>query len=64
MAIQGKPLAGIRVLDLTWVYSGPYTTLLLLDLGAEVIKIEGPHLGDHTRSFPHSGMGTAVIFTA
>lgn len=46
------PLQGIRILDLTWVYAGPHTTLLLQDMGAEVVKLEGPPGGDHTRYFP------------
>lgn len=52
MYTASKPLDGYTVLDLTWVYSGPYCTSLLLDLGADVIKIEAPKYGDHTRTFP------------
>jgi crotonobetainyl-CoA:carnitine CoA-transferase CaiB-like acyl-CoA transferase len=57
-----KPLAGMRVLDLTWVYSGPYCTLLLQDFGAEVIKIEGPGLGDYARTFPPFRNGRSGYF--
>jgi CoA:oxalate CoA-transferase len=44
-----KPLAGIRVIDLTRVLSGPFCTLILKNLGAEVIKVERPDIGDEGR---------------
>lgn len=46
------PLAGIRVISLAEQYPGPYATLLLADLGAEVILVERPGVGDPARQFP------------
>jgi crotonobetainyl-CoA:carnitine CoA-transferase CaiB-like acyl-CoA transferase len=50
------PLAGLRVLDLGTIIAGPYTATLLGELGAEVLKIERPPLGDEFRT-AHGGRG-------
>ena len=56
MERPGLPLSGVRVLDLTRLAPGPYATLVLADLGAEVVKLEPPE-GDATRQMPPGGSG-------
>ena len=52
-------LAGIRVLDLSRLLPGPFLTMILADMGADVVKVEDPSIGDYLRAFPpmKGGMG-------
>lgn len=65
-AIRPPPLAGRRVLDLSRVLAGPWCTMVLADLGAEVIKVENPRGGDDTRHWgpPYAGGESAYYVCA
>jgi crotonobetainyl-CoA:carnitine CoA-transferase CaiB-like acyl-CoA transferase len=56
------PLKGVRVLDLTRVLAGPFCSMTLADLGAEVIKVEMPGSGDDTRAYPPFVKGQSSYF--
>lgn len=60
------PLEGLVVADFSRVLAGPYATMMLGDMGAEVIKIERPGRGDDTRSWapPYDSGGTATYFNS
>lgn len=58
-----KPLKGIKVLDMSRVLAGPLCAQALGDLGAEVIKVESPGLGDETRGWPpFKAQGLGAVF--
>jgi len=59
-----QPLAGVTVLDLTRLLPGGFCTLILADLGAEVLKVEEPDRGDYLRAFPPLGKTQSALFTA
>ncbi len=59
-----RPLADITVLDLTWVLSGPFASMVLCDLGADVIKVERPPWGDVARtSGPYQNGWSGYFFS-
>jgi crotonobetainyl-CoA:carnitine CoA-transferase CaiB-like acyl-CoA transferase len=67
MANQNEPhsngaLKGLRVVDMTRVLAGPYCSMLLADMGAEVIKVEGPGKGDDARDYPPFLGGISAYF--
>ena len=59
-------LRGIRVLDLSRLLPGPFLTMVLADMGADVVKIEDPRMGDYLRGMPplHAKSGMSGRFLA
>lgn len=60
--MQDGPLSGVKILDLSRVLSGPFATQQLVDLGAQVIKIEHPVRGDDTRAFGPPFVGSESTY--
>src|SRR3954447_25730156 len=67
-AMMPGPLAdalrGVRVLDLSRLLPGPFLTMVLSDMGADVVKVEDPRLGDYMRAIPPSVDGVGGRFRA
>ncbi|MFP7673058.1 CaiB/BaiF CoA transferase family protein [Marivita sp. S0852] len=61
---MAKPLDGITILDLTHVLAGPFCSMTLADLGADVIKVERRGTGDDARAFPPFLNGKSAYFAA
>ncbi|HET7737740.1 MAG TPA: CaiB/BaiF CoA-transferase family protein [Tepidiformaceae bacterium] len=59
---MARPLEDLKVLDLTWVLSGPFASMLLCDLGADVIKVERPPYGDIARTTAPYQNGWSTYF--
>jgi alpha-methylacyl-CoA racemase len=64
MSEPSRPLAGIRVLDLTRLLPGAFCTQLLADMGADVVKVEEPETGDYMRWTPPLVDGQSALFNA
>ncbi|MDI3328006.1 MAG: CoA transferase [Alicyclobacillaceae bacterium] len=63
---MNQPLSGVRILDLSRVLAGPFCTMILGDLGADVVKVEAPRGGDETRAWgpPFAGKVSAYYLCA
>jgi crotonobetainyl-CoA:carnitine CoA-transferase CaiB-like acyl-CoA transferase len=63
--VNAPPLAGVRVVDLSRVLAGPYATMTLADLGADIVKVEHPAGGDETRTWgpPFAGGESAYFLS-
>src|SRR5947208_5906411 len=58
------PLRGIRVLDLSRLLPGPFLTMVLADMGADVVKVEDPRVGDYLRAIPPAKGGMSGRYLA
>jgi crotonobetainyl-CoA:carnitine CoA-transferase CaiB-like acyl-CoA transferase len=61
---MARPLDGIRVLDLSRLLPGPFLTMVLADLGGDVVKVEDPRVGDYLRAFPPAKGGLGGRYLA
>lgn len=61
---MAKPLDGLKVIDFTRVLAGPFSTMLLADMGADVIKIENPKGGDDSRAFGPFKNGLSAYYVS
>ncbi|MCL2602057.1 MAG: CoA transferase [Treponema sp.] len=61
---MAKPLDGLKVIDLTRVLAGPFSTMLLADMGADVIKVENPKDGDDSRAFGPFKNGLSAYYAS
>lgn len=64
MSALADALEGIRVLDLSRLLPGPFLTMILADMGADVVKVEDPRVGDYLRALPPAKGGMAGRFLA
>jgi crotonobetainyl-CoA:carnitine CoA-transferase CaiB-like acyl-CoA transferase len=64
MDATARPLDGIRVLDLSRLLPGPFLTMVLADMGADVVKVEDPRIGDYMRQIPPVKAGMSGRFLA
>lgn len=62
--MSARPLDGVRVLDLSRLLPGPFLSQVLADLGADVVKVEEPELGDYARHIPPDVDGVGFSFAA
>ena len=60
--VRPGPLHGYRIIDVTSMISGPLATQILADQGADVLKVENPDGGDHTRAAPNRRGGLSALF--